>query len=95
MVLATLKDGRVIGGFYGRDSFAAYAKDGRDLYLQQRWTLDSDNWFEQPANDTHGLWIPTEEVVSLELYDPDDSDAGDQNGGQAAAQSPDATAGQP
>jgi hypothetical protein len=68
MVLATLKDSRVVGGYYGRNSFAAYSKDGRDLYLEQRWTLSDENWFQGPALESLGVWLPTEEVVSLELY---------------------------
>jgi len=93
MVLATLKDGRVVGGYYGRGgSFAAYAKDGRDLYLEQRWVLNDDNWFERPANDTTGVWLPTEEVVSIELYAVNDDD--DESEAPQAAAEQRATGGQ-
>ena len=73
MVRATMKDGRVVGGFYGPKSFAAYAKDGRDLYLEQRWAMDEDlDWFQEPAKATQGVWLPTDEVVSIELYTEED-----------------------
>jgi 4-amino-4-deoxy-L-arabinose transferase-like glycosyltransferase len=74
LMLVTLRDGRVVGGYYGHKSFAAYDRDGRDLYLEHRWALNENNWFEQRANDTMGLWLPTAEVVSIELYEVDSDD---------------------
>lgn len=68
MVLATLQDGRVVGGYYGEKSFAAYDRDGRDLYLEHRWALNDDNWFLQSAPATLGVWLPTAEVASVEFY---------------------------
>lgn len=70
MVRATLRGGEVVGGYYGAESFSAYAKDGRDLYVERQWTMDADGWFEQEAPDTRGLWIPGEEVVWVAFYDP-------------------------
>jgi hypothetical protein len=66
----TLTDGRVVGGFYGEGSFAAYSEHSQDLFLSQRWELDGEGWFQAPASGTAGLWLSRESVVSIELYEP-------------------------
>jgi hypothetical protein len=71
MVRVVLKDGRLIGGFYGNKSFAAYAKDGGDLYLEKHWQLDpATGWFVREAPATVGVWISSAEVVEVEFYTP-------------------------
>lgn len=68
-VRATLKDGRVIGGFFGADSFAGYTADTPDLYLEQRHQLDDKDWFDAPAAGTLGVYIRADEIVSVEFYE--------------------------
>jgi hypothetical protein len=69
LVRVVLKDERLVGGYYGSESFAAYAKDGRDLYLERLWQLDPDTgWFVKEAPATQGVWIPTQDVVEVEFY---------------------------
>lgn len=68
-VRATLKDGRVIGGFFGAESFAGYTADTPDLYLEQRYQLDEKDWFDGPASGTMGVYIRAEEIVSVEFYE--------------------------
>jgi len=70
LVRITLDDGRVIGGYFGDDSFAAYSTDSQDLFLEERWELDGDAWFIRPADLSFGLWVPHEHIVSLEVYAP-------------------------
>jgi Family of unknown function (DUF6338) len=70
MVRAVLTDRRVVGGYYGSKSFPGYGEQSQDLLLEQRWTLDEDNWFVAPAPGSHGLWLSAGSIVSLELYDP-------------------------
>jgi hypothetical protein len=69
MVRAILSDGRVVCGYYGPRSFAGYGEESRDLLLEQRWELDEDHWFHAPIEGSHGVWLPRESVVTLELYD--------------------------
>lgn len=79
LIRATLSDGRVVGGFYGKPSMAGYTEHTQDLYISERWELDDDSWFLGPAQSTLGLWLPRESIVSLEVYepssDPDTKDA--------------------
>lgn len=68
MIRATLSDGRVMGGFYGDGSLAGYSQHTQDLYISQRWELDSESWFVAPAPNSLGVWLPRESIVSLEVY---------------------------
>jgi Family of unknown function (DUF6338) len=70
MVRATLSDGRVVGGYFGEDSFAGYTAQTRDLFLEQRWVLDDDDWFDRPAENSLGLWIDRDAIRSIEFYEP-------------------------
>lgn len=68
-VRVTLKDGRVVGGFFGSKSFAGYTADTPDLYLEQRYQLDHADWFAGPPEGTLGLYIRADEIVSVEFYE--------------------------
>ena len=71
LVRVTLDDGRVVGGYFGSDSLAAYSEHSQDLFLEERWELDdATGWFIRPAPASLGLWLPHNHVVSLEVYDP-------------------------
>jgi hypothetical protein len=70
-VRVTFKDGGRVYGFYGGASFAAYAKDGPDLFLERVYA-DVDDWFGPEANNTCGVWIKTQDVVSVEFYSVED-----------------------
>jgi hypothetical protein len=70
MLRVTLDDGRVVGGFFGEKSLAGYTAHRRDLFIEQRWTLDKHEWFEEPATGTGGLWISEDQIHSIEVYEP-------------------------
>jgi hypothetical protein len=69
-VRVTLDDQRVVGGYFGSDSLAAYSERSQDLFLEQRWELDEDSWFVRPAPASLGIWLPHDHIVSLEVYEP-------------------------
>ena len=73
LVRATLSDGRVVGGFYDEPSLAGYTEQTQDLYINERWELDEQGWFVKPAERSLGIWLPKESIVSLEIYDAEDS----------------------
>lgn len=68
MLRITLEDGRVVGGYFGEASLAGYSARTRDLFIQQRWILHGDNWFEKPAEGSLGLWISEDQINSIEVY---------------------------
>jgi Family of unknown function (DUF6338) len=70
MLRVTLDDGRVIGGFFGEGSLAGYTAHGRDLFIEQRWSLDEDDWFDAPVEGSWGIWIPGEQINAVEVYEP-------------------------
>ncbi|HYM46215.1 MAG TPA: DUF6338 family protein [Solirubrobacteraceae bacterium] len=78
MVRVTLKAGRVVGGYFGKDSIAGYSERAQDLFLDERWSLDpEDDWFTERAAGTKGVWMPREQIVSAEFYEvPDDEPSG-------------------
>jgi hypothetical protein len=70
MLRVTLEDGRVVGGYFGDKSLAGYTARTRDLFIEERWFLDSQNWFEKPVEDSAGLWIAEDRILSIEAYGP-------------------------
>jgi Family of unknown function (DUF6338) len=70
-VRVTTTDGSRILGFYGAASFATYAKDGRDLYLERVYVPDQQGWFGPESPGNRGVWVKTDAVVSIEFYDPE------------------------
>jgi hypothetical protein len=69
-VRIALKGGGWVFGFYGSDSFAAYAKDGGDLYLERVFACGDENWFGEEMQGQMGVWVKMHDVVSVEFYDP-------------------------
>jgi len=86
-VRVTMKDGSRVLGFYGADSFAAYAKDGRDLYLERVYAPDEGGWFGEENARSRGVWVRTDDAICVEFYNPVD-------GEQRAEESAGATRGQ-
>lgn len=98
-VRITHTDGTRILGYYGEDSFAAYAKDGRDLYLEHVYAPTDKGWFGEKARNNCGIWVNTSEAVSVEFYSPGNAEQeaarpaeGPQAGEEERSSSPEATA---
>jgi hypothetical protein len=68
MLRITLEDGRVVGGYFGEKSLAGYTARTRDLFIEQRWIFNDDDWFEKPAEGSLGLWISEGQINSVEVY---------------------------
>jgi hypothetical protein len=65
----TLSDGRVLAGRFGERSFAGYTAETPDLYLEERWVLDDEDWFAEPVRGSLGVYVRADEIVSVEFYD--------------------------
>lgn len=68
MVRVTLKDGGVVGGYYGPGSLAGYSEHEGDLFIAERWALDQDGWFVEPAEGSLGIWVPKDNIAAIHLY---------------------------
>jgi hypothetical protein len=73
-------DGRSVWGYYGDRSFASYAKDGLDLFLEAVYrekTLRPAEatsepprpWFGKLKPKCRGAWVKVDDAVCIELYD--------------------------
>jgi hypothetical protein len=75
----------VVLGYYGGRSFAAYAEDGRDLYLERAYELGANGWFDHEVDGNRGVWINADNAVSVEFYTPNGDDRNTQNSASASA----------
>lgn len=76
-------DGRVLWGIYADDSFASYAKDGRDLYLHYSYgpfkpTDDNSyqeppDWNTDPRATSRGTWVKVDDDTIIEFHELPDA----------------------
>lgn len=67
-VLVHLKSGSVIGGIFGRHSFASLTPHPRDLYLEQSYEVKEDGTFGEPLGDTLGEWIDGGDIERVQFF---------------------------
>jgi hypothetical protein len=66
-VLATLKDGTTVAGRMKEGSFAASAKDGRDLYVAELWDItEAGDW--TPADPARGMLLCGDDIRYVEFF---------------------------
>lgn len=66
-VLTTLKDGTTVAGRMKEGSFAASAKDGRDLYIAELWDISEiGDW--TPADPVRGMLLCGEDIRYVEFF---------------------------
>jgi Family of unknown function (DUF6338) len=68
-IVATMKDGRVIAGFYGSNSFASSFPAAEDLYLEKLCDLSPQGKIKGLAEFSNGGIIQMENVSMLELFE--------------------------
>jgi hypothetical protein len=68
-ILVHLNNERIIGGFYGLDSFASSYPEKEDLYLEEVWKVDSAGKILDKITDTKGLLINHDVIEYIELFD--------------------------
>ena len=74
-LLIHLKDGSMIGGYYGPGSFAgAFPHDG-DLYISVVYHLDEEGLFGEPVPDSKGVLLRKEDYDYIEVFDIPANDA--------------------
>ena len=61
------KDGAMVGGLWGDQSFASSHTDIESIYLQETWVIDDDGNFDRKINDSRGMLIYLNEISHLEF----------------------------
>lgn len=66
-VLIRMTDDKVVGGYFGPNSFASTDVAERDIYLQAVWEINPENgdWTRKELTD--GIWIKASEILSIEF----------------------------
>lgn len=62
-----LKNGQMVGGFYGPDSYATSFPNHGDIYLEAVYRVDETGTFVEPIESTQGLLISRDEYSYIEL----------------------------
>ena len=67
-IIVHLKDGRKIGGIYGKNSITSAYPDQRQIYLQELWNLDGNGAFIKKVEGTKGILLFEDEILMIELF---------------------------
>ncbi len=72
-VMARLKDGSTVCGYFGEESFAGDDPRERDLFIEAVFTLtDGGEW--QPQVDTAGILLKASEIATIEFRRLDETE---------------------
>jgi len=78
-VLVHLKNGRMLGGYYGQNSYATSFPSDGDIYIETIYTVDEKGKFGQPIPFSNGALIRRDDYNYLELFTVP-SQKGDEDG---------------
>lgn len=63
-----LADGRVIGGRFGRDSYASSWPDPGHLYIEELWQVDESGFFLEPVPGSAGMLLRPPDYKLIRVY---------------------------
>jgi hypothetical protein len=66
-VIVHLKDGRMIGGMFGEQSFASSFPAEEQIYLEEVWVLDKNGKFKKPIERSAGIIVLSSEILAIEF----------------------------
>lgn len=73
-VIAHLKDGRRIGGWFGTNSYASLYPNQGHLYIEELWELDENGSFQRSIPASKGAILRPGDYDLVELFEKDASD---------------------
>lgn len=68
-VLVHLTNGALLGGYWGRNSYAGSFPNDGDIYIEGVYAIDSAGAFGPPIPNTRGVLLRKEQYSYLELFD--------------------------
>lgn len=68
-MLFRMKSGSLLGGLYGKGSFASSYPHARDVYVGQVWRVDEAGRFHEPIAQTAGMLVSMDDCESIECFE--------------------------
>jgi hypothetical protein len=66
-VLFHMKNGKLLGGFFGKESFAATYPQEPEIYVQQAWRVDEEGKFLEEVSGSLGMVVRQSEWERIEF----------------------------
>lgn len=97
-VLFHLKSGKMLGGYYGEQSYATSFPDEPEIYVEEVWRVDENGHFVEKVDGTFGMILKQAECERLEFLEVEPQEVSvepehqqrpceqDQQGGDSAGQ---------
>lgn len=85
-IIANMKDGSWVGGYYGPGSHVSSYPDVQQLYIEQAWRITEDGKFREPVEGSDGVLLSFSECSHIELFDVPTSNKEETSGGKASAE---------
>jgi hypothetical protein len=70
-ILVHLKDGTLLGGQVGGDSYAGLFPDSGYIYIEKTWRVSDTGKFEEQISDSLGAILRPDDYDFVELFSPD------------------------
>ncbi|HEY3948328.1 DUF6338 family protein [Phenylobacterium sp.] len=67
-VIVHLKNGKLVGGYFGSKSFASVEPDSGHIYLEALWKLDRNGHFTTPVTESNGALFRPEDYDWIEFF---------------------------
>lgn len=67
-VIVHMKDGRLVGGYFGLNSYATVEKDSGHLYLEELWKLGDEGQFVSPIAGSMGAIFRPDDYDWIEVF---------------------------
>jgi hypothetical protein len=87
-LVATLKDGRKVGGFWAENPLASSYPADEDLLIPVPVSIDAEGLFVERIADSMGLLISRDDILTIEAFDADAVAAASNAAAAAAAAHP-------
>lgn len=72
-IVAEMKNGRTVGGPFGKSSFASLHPHGNDLFIECEFYVDERHSFSDKVPESIGVWLSGSEIRSLHFYRAEES----------------------
>ncbi|MBS0298140.1 MAG: hypothetical protein JSR45_17715 [Proteobacteria bacterium] len=67
-LIVHLKEGRLVGGYFGENSYATVEPHSGDLYIEELWRLDPEGEFLEPIAGSKGALFRADDYHWVEVF---------------------------